>query len=109
VVVAVAVREAEGAERARARGGGAVEAEHVALAAAVRVAVGLAMREEARGEQRLQPARPLVVVRRRGGLLLRLRAAASLQGRKTQTDGLVGQLPLCSMAKHLCCEEKPKY
>jgi len=90
VVVAVGVREAEGAERAgaRARGGGAVEAEHVALAAAVRVAVRLAMREEARGEQRLQPARPLVPVRRRGGLLLRLGAAASLQG-QTQAKRLV--------------------
>lgn len=90
VVVAVAaVRDAEGAERAHAGGGGAVEAEHVALAAAVRVAVRLAMREEARREQRLQPARPLVPVRRRrGGLLLSLRAAASLHG-QTQTARLV--------------------
>jgi len=88
VVVAVAVCEAQRAQgaRARARGGGAaVEAEHVALAAAVGVAVRLAMREEARGQQRLQPARPLLRVRRRGGLLLRLevRAAASLHGHTT--------------------------
>jgi hypothetical protein len=93
VVVAVGVREAEGAERARARGGGAVEAEHVALAAAVRVAVRLAMREETRGEQRLQPARPLVPVRRRGGLLLRLGAAASLHG-QTQKGRIGGQLTI---------------
>ena len=90
VVVAVAVREAQRAQRARARargGGAAVEAEHVALAAAVGVAVRLAMREEARGQQRLQPARPLLRVRRRGGLLLlllrlRVRAAASLHGKQ---------------------------
>jgi hypothetical protein len=87
VVVAVPVlRQAQRAERARARarapGGRAVQAEHVAFAAAVGVAVRPALREEARGQQRLQPPRPPLRVRRRGALLLRLRvrAAAALHG-----------------------------
>uniref|UniRef100_A0A804LNN7 Uncharacterized protein n=1 Tax=Zea mays TaxID=4577 RepID=A0A804LNN7_MAIZE len=87
VVVAVGLRQAQRAQGARARArarGGAVQAEHVALAAAVRVAVRPAVREEARRKQRLQPARPLPRVRRRGDLLLllrlRVRAAAALHG-----------------------------
>jgi hypothetical protein len=86
VVAAVGVREAERAERAG--GGAAVEAEHVALAAAVRVGVRGAVREEARREQREQPARPLL---RRRRLVLRLRAAASLQ-KKTHRNRLVSAL-----------------
>jgi hypothetical protein len=91
VVVAVGLRQAQRAQGARARARrGAVQAEHVALAAAVRVAVRPAVREEARRKQRLQPARPLPRVRRRGDLLLllllllllrlRVRAAAALHG-----------------------------
>jgi hypothetical protein len=57
VVVAV-VREAERAERAVH----AVEAVHVALAL-VRVGVDPALDEEARGQQRLQPRRPPLVLR----------------------------------------------
>jgi hypothetical protein len=82
VVAAVGVRQAERAERAG--GGAAVEAEHVALAAAVRVGVRGAVREEARGEQRAQPARPLL---RRRRLVLRLRAAASLQKNAQKQTG----------------------
>jgi len=77
VVVAV-VREAEGAERAVH----AVEAVHVALAL-VRVRVDPALDEEARGQQRLQPRRPPLVL---GAVVVAL--AASLQARTVHTHSV---------------------
>ena len=77
VVVAV-VREAEGAERAVH----AVEAVHVALAL-VRVRVDPALDEEARGQQRLQPRRPPLVLRAVVAL-----AAAALRSHAMSTHSI---------------------